>query len=124
MTKVPAYLKTMFSDGQWRRIRDRIYYAEIDGKKIGVVLATMSPNRNDYALNRAEYERVINGKREGKVDLAFVVAVRLSGFGKPPEYHSANHIEAVSLTGCRKIDGRWGEFFALQLDDINSDGPI
>jgi hypothetical protein len=114
----------MFTDGRFRRIRDRIYFAEIDDKKIGVVLATIYGNYDNYALNRAEYERVLNAKREGRIDLAFVVAVRFNGFGKPPEYHSANHIEALDLTGCRKVDGRYGEFWPLQLGDIDADGPI
>jgi hypothetical protein len=124
MTTIPAYLKMMFTDDRWRRIRERIYYGEIDGKKIGVAVATQSPNRDNYALNRAEHERVLNGKLTGKVDLAFVVAAKLNGFGNPPEFRCGNFIEAVSLTGYRPIAGRYGEFWALQLEAIDPDAPL
>jgi len=123
MTTVPSYLKSVFSDNQWRRIRERIYYAEIDGKKIGIVVATQSPGR-DFILNCNEYERVRKAKLTGKFDVAFVVAARLNGFDKPPEYVCGNFLEAVSLTTCRKVVGRLGDFWPLQLGDIDPDQPL
>ena len=123
MTTVPSYLKSVFSDNQWRRIRERIYYAEIDGKKIGIVVATQSPGR-DFILNCNEYERVRKAKLTGKIDVALVVGARLNGFDKPPEYVCGNFLEAVSLTGCRKVAGRLGDFWPLQLGDIDPDQPL
>jgi hypothetical protein len=56
--------------------------------------------------------------------VAFVVAAKLNGFGKPPEYQCGNFIEAVSLTGYRTVAGRFGELWPLQLGDIDPDTPL
>jgi hypothetical protein len=126
MSDIPAYLKTMFTDDRFKRLRERIYFAEIDGEKVGVVLATLSPNRDAYALNCSERERVLRAKVENRIHLAFVVAVKLTSFSKPPEFQTANHIEAVDVTGLRKLERRdgSGEFFLLQLDDIDPNRPL
>jgi hypothetical protein len=114
----------MFTDERWKLIHERIYYGEIDGQKNGVVLATQPPNRDKYAWNCDERERVLNARLTGKIDLAFVVAAKLNGFRKPPEYQCGNFIEAVSTTSLRKIAGRYGDLWLLQLGDIDPDAPL
>ena len=121
---IPTYLPSMFADGRWRRIRERIYFGEFDGQKVGVVLATMYPNRDAYALNCAEHERVRSAKLTGKVDVAFVVAAKFDSFEKPPKYMCGNFIEAVNTSGLRRMAGRNGDFWLLQLDDIDPDAPL
>ena len=71
-----------------------------------------------------EYERVRKAKLTGKIDVAFVVAARLNGFDKPPEYVCGNFLEAVSLTTCRKVVGRLRDFWPLQFGDIDPDQPL
>jgi hypothetical protein len=71
MSTIPAYLRTMFTDERWELIHERIYYGEIDGQKNGVVLAIQPPNRDKYAWNCDERERVLNARLTGKIDLAF-----------------------------------------------------
>jgi len=78
-TAVPAFLATMFSDPGWQRVGRYLYFKEIDGQKVGVVLATMSPRWDDFALNKGEYERVLNGKREGRLDQTYMVAAKIDG---------------------------------------------
>jgi hypothetical protein len=114
----------MFTDPGWKRISRYIYFKELDGgQKIAVVLATMAPNRDSFALNKGEFERVLNGKRDGKVDHAFVVAVKLA---RPYEYQGAEFAEAlaVRLANRPTIDGIYGEFWALQLYDIDNNAPL
>jgi hypothetical protein len=86
----------------------------------------MAPNRESFLLNKGEFERVRTGLRNGKVDLAFVVAAKIIGDGRPPEYQGADHIETVAanLADRPTISGRYGEFWALQLGDIDADAPL
>jgi hypothetical protein len=121
---IPAYLPTMFTDKRFRQIRERIYYAEIDGRKTGVVLATMYPNRDSYALNCAEHEHVRGAKLAGKIDEALVVAVKINSFGTLPEYQCGNFIEAMSTIGLRKIAGRHGDFWLLHLGNVDPNSPL
>ena len=125
MSDVPAFLSTMFSDTRFQRFGRYIYYAVIDDKKIGVVLATMAPHRDDFALNKGEFERVLNGERDGKVNQAFVVAAKLNG-GRSLEYQGADRAEAVlaRLGNLRTFRGVYGEFWSLQLYDIIDDPPL
>ena len=92
---VPECLKNMFSElQQWRQCARCLYYREIDGKKYGVVLATIAPSHNRPAMNKPEIERVLACKRKGKIDEGYVVAARLNGSGY--EYLVANHAEIVA----------------------------
>jgi hypothetical protein len=114
----------MFTDPGWKRIARYIYFKEMDGgEKIAVVLATMSPNRDDFLLNKGEFERVLNGKRDGRVDHTFVVAAKLA---RPCEYQGAEFAEALAarLANRPTIDGIYGEFWALQLYDIDNSTPL
>jgi hypothetical protein len=65
MTTVPTYLQTVSTDNRWRRIRERIFYSEIDNTKIGVVVVTMSPNCDNFVLNCVEHERA-KAHRQGR----------------------------------------------------------
>ena len=50
-----------------------------DGTRIGVVLATQSPNFHLPALNKGELERLRSALRNGKLDAGFVVWARANG---------------------------------------------
>jgi hypothetical protein len=124
MADIPAFLATMFTDPRWRRIARYIYFAEI-GENIAVAAATMSPNRDSFALNRGEFERVLNGLNAGKADQAFVVAAKLNG-GRPPEYQGAVDAEMLAARSASRptIDGIYGEFWSLQLYEIDTNAPL
>jgi hypothetical protein len=79
---VTTILTSIFEDPRWRPIGRRLYSAEIDGRKIGGVLATFNRRYGDYALNRPEMDRLMTAKREGKIDEAFVIALLNNGTGR------------------------------------------
>ena len=82
-TMTVTILTNIFEDPRWRPIGRRVYSAEIDGRKLGGVLATFNVRFGNYALNRPEMEdRLMKAKREGKIDEAFVIAVRPNGTGR------------------------------------------
>ena len=124
---VPAFIQTIISDlQQWLRCsRSRyLYFRETEGKKIGVVFATTSPNFDRPALNKDESNRALVGLRDGKIDEGWVVAVRTNGT-RPTEFLCAGRVEDVMkrLEGRPTKSGSYGEFYVLDLDDIDPDVP-
>ena len=56
---IVTILTNIFEDPRWRPIGRRLYSAEIDGRKIGGVLATFNGRFGNYALNRPEMDRLM-----------------------------------------------------------------
>jgi hypothetical protein len=127
---IPEFVSGMFTDycSDWRQIGRHLYYGESGDKRYGVVLATMAPERDSYALNEVEFNRVLTGKVKGTIDAAFVVAAKLSSWGKPPEFQAAADIEvmAAKLAGRPTINSpRYGRFWgSLNVFDIDADAPF
>ncbi len=107
-------LKDMFTDNRFQRIGRNRYWAEVDGRKIGVVLATKNARYDDHALNKADLDRVLAAKREGRLDDAFVVAAKTNGSGIPifSDQIDAETL-ASKLAGELPMVGRFGEFFVI-----------
>ena len=62
-------LRHLFDDPRWRRLSGaKLYFREIDGIRIGAVLATYLQRYNNFALHCPEVERVRHGKAAGKID--------------------------------------------------------
>jgi hypothetical protein len=123
-TIIPTSVITMFTDPRpWKHVAKYIYLNS--AAKIGVVLATMAPNRDNHAQNKGELLRVIAGKRDGKIDEAYVVAVKLNGSGHPT-YVCAGLAEEVfaRIEHRPTIDGIYGPFWVLQEYDIDSDTEL
>ena len=117
-------LKNIFGDRRWQRIGQRLYYAEIDDKKYGVVLATWNPNFCNYALNCGEMQRVEEAKRAGKIDEAHVVAAMKNGTGR---LEVRGRIEAEKLRP-RLAEkpvrrGTFGDFWTLEPFDFGDKDP-
>jgi hypothetical protein len=124
VTNIPMSVVTMFTDStNWNRVDLYIYHNSVE--KIGVVLATKSPNWDSFALNKKELERVIAGKRKGKIDEAYVVAARVNGSG-PLTYQDAELAEVIAtrLEERLPIAGRRGPFWALRDSDIDPDASL
>jgi len=123
-TIIPTSVVAMFKNPEpWEHVAKYIYLNS--NEKIGVVLATKSPNRDGHLLNKAELSRVITGKRGGKIEEAYVVAVRLNG-GSPPTYVCGGLAEEVfaKIEHRSTIDGMYGPFWVLQEYDIDSDTKL
>jgi hypothetical protein len=107
-------LSKIFSDDRFRPFGQYRYYGEVDGSKIGVVLATCSPRFDNFALNKADLDRLVDGKREGRIDQAFVVQARVNGYGAPA-FHAVIDAEelAVALKNVPPVNGQFGPFFVV-----------
>jgi hypothetical protein len=75
----PAILSNIFTDSRFRDLSRYRLFGNIDGVKIGVVLATRSPRYDNFALNKGDMDRLLAGKRDGKIDQAFVVMAKVNG---------------------------------------------
>ena len=107
-------LSSVFSDDQFSQHGRYRYSATIDGVKIGVVLATKSQNYNNFALNKADLDRVIAGVSDGRLDAGYVVAatVNVTGSMEFVDQISAD-ILADQLKGETPRTGKFGEFYLI-----------
>ena len=96
------------------RIGRNRYFGEIDGKKIGVALATKNPAFDEAAVNKSDLDRVITAKRDGRLDEAKVVAAKMNGGGVPTFYDQIDaELLQEKLAGVPPRSGRYGEFYTI-----------
>jgi len=109
-------LRDVFSDKRFTEVRRNCLQGTVDGVKVGIVLATLSLPWTTHALNKPDFDRLIGSKHDGKVDRAFVVAVRGNS---PTNREYCSWIDAEELAaklreyGMTPRDGRYGEFYTL-----------
>ena len=115
--KQETYLSEIFADTRFREFGRYRLFGEIDGRKVGVVLATRSPRFDNYALNKADFERLIAGRRDGKIDCAFVVFAKVNG-NAARVY--CEHIDAAEMSeklkGVSLRNGEFGAFYVLPVN--------
>jgi hypothetical protein len=106
-------LTKMFEDGTFKRFGLRKYLSQIDGRKIGVVLATKSAGYDTCALNKKEFDGALRAKRNGQIDEAYVVAANVNGDGVL--YWDQIDAEQLAAKLANEVPrvGRYGEFFVL-----------
>jgi hypothetical protein len=106
-------LSKMFEDGRFKRYGLRKYFSEIDGKKIGVVLATKSNGYDTCALNKTEFDDALRAKHEGRIDEAYIVAAKAAnGAMTYWDQIDAEQLSAKLVNMTMKA-GRYGDFFVL-----------
>jgi hypothetical protein len=99
----------------------RKYLQTIDGRKIGMVLATKNDGYDTYALNQGEFEDLLEAKRKGRIDEAKVVAAHVVG---PVTQHPGENLAhcgeidaellATKLKNEKPRNGQFGPFYALE----------
>jgi hypothetical protein len=112
------YLPNIFTDPRFRQISRFRYYAEIDGIKAGIVLATWTQYGN-FALNRNDNDRVLTGKRNGRIDLAYIVKAVFDAETGALTYRKSYDAEQLYnsvLTSLTLLNGKLGPFWALPSD--------
>lgn len=87
---------------------------EVDGLRVGIVLATMNPSFNTFALNQADRDRLSETKARGKLDVGFVVGARIDSGGRKT-YQGSLEVDVVveQLKGVPTREGRLGPFYVL-----------
>jgi hypothetical protein len=114
LTDPAGVLPSVFTDPRWRVLSRWRLYADVDGFKFGVVLATKAPQYDSFALNKGDMDRLLAGKRSGKIDQAWVVMAKTNGLNAMTY---VDHIEAERLNDMLKMmrprSGAFGEFWTL-----------
>ena len=107
-------LPGIFTDSRFQELSRYRLFGEIDGVKVGVVLATKTPRYELFALNRGDFERLLAGKSAGKLDQAFVVLAKINGLGAATywDHTSAEQMHDI-VKGLRPRNGAFGEFWTL-----------
>jgi hypothetical protein len=73
-----AALPNIFLGPLWRQTSRYRFRANIDGARVGVVIAARTWRFDNHALNKSDFDRLLEAKSGGKIDFAFVVAARVS----------------------------------------------
>ena len=101
-------------DPRWHKIGSRLWFGEFDGKKVGVVMATMSnPSFDTFALNVGELNRLKAGKNDGKIDEGLIIAVEVSGTARTHRGEMTLADATVKLNSIAPLNGRFGAFYSL-----------
>jgi hypothetical protein len=106
----------MFGNSRFRRMLNGryLYYADIDGTAVGVVLATYNEDFANYALNRTELERLLKGKASGKISAAYVVMAKLQGQSRTVVGIADAEKLYAKLQSIPARTGPYGEFWAAE----------
>src|SRR5262249_13865449 len=112
-------IRNIFADGVFKEFHRYRLYGEVNGARIGVVLATRTPRFSTFALNKFDFDRLIAAKQDGRLDSAFVVmaAIDASGARTYCEHHAAEHFNATVVANRPLHHGQFGDFYALPSDE-------
>jgi len=110
----PEILSAVFTDPRFRWVGTYRLAGEVDGVRVGVVLASMNSSFVTYALNKGDFDRLAEAKRRGKLDVGFVVGARVEKSGKQT-YQGSLDVDEVGerLKYEPTREGRLGPFFPL-----------
>jgi hypothetical protein len=87
---------------------------QIDGRNVGVVLATKNKGYDTFALNCADLERLTAAKNNGKVDEAYVVFAKVIDFNTRVYCGQWTLEETQQKMGLlQPRGGRFGEFLVI-----------
>jgi len=110
----PEVLSAVFTDPRFRSVGAYRLVGEVDGVSVGVVVATMNPNFPTHALNKGDLDRLAEAKRQGKLDVGFVVGARAEKSGERTYQGSMAIDEVVErLRHEPTRSGRLGPFYPL-----------
>ena len=87
-------LSNMFADKRFSPNGHYLWKANINDKRLGVVVGTKDARFANYALGKNGYNRVINGKEKNSIDLGIVVFADVDNAGV---FHFVSAYDAVEL---------------------------
>jgi hypothetical protein len=109
---------------KYKQIGMRKYTTVIDGRRIGIIVATKNNGYQGFAVNKTELDSLLAGKAAGRIDEAHVVAMEYIGVWKYVGEIEAEQLKA-KLSGIEPRNGRYGEFYSLpDFDFLGEDAPF
>jgi hypothetical protein len=119
-----SILAGMFTDPRFRKFERWCWGAKIEGMSVGVVIATLNPGYDTFALNKPDTERLLAAKRDGQIDEAFVVAASIYALNNHIycDFKYAEPFYEEVLKNLRPRLGQYGEFWTLPLSQFATTG--
>jgi hypothetical protein len=135
LTTTPNFhdlMPNIFTDARFHKSNrsSRRWQVAISGNRAGIVLAWRPDERNNFALNKADLDRLLELKRDGSFNAAFVVIASINGdFERTYIGHRDVEELAEELKSARLRRGPHGEYWLLQegvspLEITNDDVPF
>jgi hypothetical protein len=112
-------LPNMFNDSRFHRYEKYRRYAELDGIKAGVVIASRNPPyTTNFVLNKSDNDRLMAAKRSGPLHKAFIVEAIIEKDGTMTFVASFNaeQFNAEMLPNLSLRPGQFGPFWLLPSD--------
>jgi hypothetical protein len=103
----PRFHKTHGSSRRWQ--------VAVNGVRAGIIVAWRPDEYPNYALNKADLDRLLELKRSGSFNAAFIVIATITGeFERHYVGHRGAEVLAGELKSARLRKGPHGEFWLLQ----------
>jgi hypothetical protein len=114
---VLAALPNIFGGPPWRQTSRYRYRANINGLKVGVVIAARTWRYDNHALNKSDMDLLLEYKKSGKIDAAFVVTARVSKDNAQTyvNYRDAEELYEILKDVAPRM-GEFGEYWILRPD--------
>ena len=114
-------LPNIFTDPRFRKSKKsrRRWHAEINGTRVGIVVALRPVDYDNHGLNKEDIEQLLKLRRDGTFDAAFVV---LASVGMYIGHRDAEEL-FETLKGVPFRTGGHGDYWLLPLDDVAEDDP-
>jgi hypothetical protein len=113
-------LTDLFNDRRFRLFERGCYIGEVEGRKVGVVIAVRSsPQYANHAMPAEPFDRLLAALREGRLDAAYVVLIEPNGTGRPA-VRGAMEAETLAPQLEPARSGMLGPFYLVPPDfDFN-----
>jgi len=119
-------LRGMFTDRRFRQLGKWLFFANIDGAKIGVAVAMLNPGYYEHALNCESEQRVLAGRRDGRANEGYTVFANGSFQFEYTGHRDAEELhQKILAMGLKPRMGRFGEFWQLPSSlTMGDDAPL
>jgi hypothetical protein len=107
------HLPNIFKDTRFLRSSPRKYQLPINGAVAGIAIAVKPTNQNNFGLNKADFDRLLELLRDGPFTAAFVV---LASVGNTYVAHREAEELAEMLKTVQFRNGPYGEYWLLRED--------
>jgi hypothetical protein len=99
------------------------FRANIDGKKVGVALATKSERFFEHVLNKADIDGVLNALGAGRLDHGFGVTVKfVDGTFTFVDMMEASELSVTILAKKTPVPGKRGPFYQINPHFTDEEG--
>jgi len=122
-------LPNIFNDSRFHKTSRRRWQIGLNGMRAGIVVAWRPVDYENFGLNKADIDRLLELRRDASFDAAFIVIGTVSGnFGRTYVGHRDAEELFETLKSVPFRNGPYGEYWLLREDftplDATTDVPF